>query len=145
MSSCFVKTSNRIGKYKITSPWEITEADLFDVVDLPCSQLFEQWCFRFKGQIKLKNQNMIPRYPPKKCTLTFSLQVHWLAAFNQIGKGGTVHVLNIYFSHSKLISLQKLPGWKKDSEITPTLLKSRPSSGLSRLIQVSTICRGLFS
>lgn len=54
MSSCFVKTSNRIQKYKITSPWEITEADLFDVVGLPCSQLFEQWCFRFKGKIELK-------------------------------------------------------------------------------------------
>lgn len=52
VSSCFVKTSNRIWKYKITSPWEITETDLFDVVGLPCSQLFEQWCFRFKGKIE---------------------------------------------------------------------------------------------
>lgn len=58
---------------------------------------------------------------PQKVHPNVSLQVHWLAAFNQIGKGGTVHVFNIYFSHSKLISLQKLPGWKKDSEITPTI------------------------
>lgn len=45
-----------------------------------------------------------------------------------------MHVFNIYFPHSKLISLQKLPGWKKDSEITPVMLKS--SSCVPRSFQI---------